>query len=388
MLMRLGGLLTLAAAALAATASPPTAGPDGKSGKFWVFVGTYTAKNSKGIYRLQLDAATGKLTDLELAAEVVQPSFLAIHPSQRFLYSVSEYTKGDKKAGALNAFALDPATGKLAYINQQSSGGGDPCHLVVDRDGQCVLATNYTGGSVCCLPIKKDGSLAEATSFIQLTGKSVNMQRQEGPHSHSINVDAADKFAFVADLGLDKVLVFHLDAKAGMLTPNNPPGVDLEPGAGPRHFAFHPNGKFGYVINELQSTVTAMSYDPAKGVLKKLQTISTLPQEHKGNSTAEVVVHPSGKWLYGSNRGHNSIAIFAIDEKTGELKAVGHQGKDIKTPRNFAIDPTGTWLIVANQDGDSLVVFRVDQKTGELTPTGVRVEVPRPVCVRFVAVAK
>jgi 6-phosphogluconolactonase len=358
------------------------------TGKYWVFIGTGTGgkQASKGIYRFELDIATGKLANGELAAETEQPTFLAIHPNQRFLYCVGEYAKlGDKKTGSISAFALDAKTGKLKLLNQQSSGGGGPCHVIVDHTGKCVLAANYNTGSVCCLPIQKDGSLGEATAFIQHQGKSVVPGRQEGPHAHSMNVDAANRFAFAADLGLDKVLVYQFDPEKGTLRPHEPPAVEMAKGAGPRHFAFHPSGRFAYVINELDSTVTAFTYDAGKGSLKPVQTLSTLPKPHKGNSTAEVVVHPSGKFLYGSNRGHNSIAIFSIDEKTGELKVVGHQDKDIKTPRNFALDPTGSFLIVANQDSSSLVVFRVDPKTGELAPTGQRVDVPRPMCIRFVA---
>jgi 6-phosphogluconolactonase len=361
-----------------------------KEGKYWVFVGTYTGKDgSKGIYRFELDLATGKLSDRQLAAEVEQPSFLAIDPNNRYLYSVGEYGKvGPKKTGSINSFALDARTGSLKPLNVQSSGGAGPCHLVVDRSGKYVLAANYGGGSVCALPIQMDGSLGEMTAFIQHQGKSVNPQRQEGPHAHSINLDAANRYAFAADLGLDKVLIYRFDAGKGTLTKNDPPAVDLPPGSGPRHFAFHPNGKFAYVINELAQTVTTMSYDADKGALKPLQTVSTVPTVVKGNSTAEVVVHPSGKFVYGSNRGHNSIAIFTVNESTGELTSAGLQNKDIKTPRNFAVDPTGKYLIVANQDGNSLVVFRVDLKTGQLEDTGVRAEVPRPVCVRFVPVLK
>jgi 6-phosphogluconolactonase len=362
----------------------------GKSDKYWVFLGTQTPKGSgsKGIYRCELDVASGRLNNLELAAETQQPTFLAIHPNGRFLYSVGEYANlGDKKTGAINAFALDAKTGKLTLLNQQSSGGGGPCHVMVDREAKCVIAANYNTGSICCLPIKSDGSLGEATAFIQHQGNSVVKGRQDGPHAHSVNVDAANRFAFAADLGIDKLLIYRFDAAKGTLQPNDPPAFDLAKGAGPRHFAFHPNGKIAYVINELDSTVTTMSYDPVKGTFKALQTISTLPNPHKGNSTAEVVVHPSGKFLYGSNRGHNSIAIFTIDEKTGELTAAGHQGKDVNIPRNFALDPTGTLMLVANQDGNSVLVFRVDQKTGALTPTDIRVEVPRPVCIRFVAKA-
>jgi 6-phosphogluconolactonase len=364
---------------------------DDKDGKYWVFIGTYTGgkSGSKGIYRFELELATGKLTNRQLAAEVDQPSFLAVHPSNQFLYSVGEYGKlGAKKTGGINSFALDAKTGSLKALNLQSSGGDGPCHLVVDRSGKCVLAANYNGGSVCALPILKDGSLGEMSSFIQHVGKSVDPARQQGPHAHSINVDAANRFAFAADLGLDKVLIYRFDPGMGRLEKNDPPDVDLPKGSGPRHFAFHPSGNFAYVINELTQTVTAMTYDASKGALKPIQTISTVPMPVKGNSTAEVVVHPSGKFLYGSNRGHNSIAIFTINEKTGELTSAGWQGKGIKTPRNFAIDPTGKYLIVANQDGDSLVVFQVDPKTGQLGETGVTVEVPRPVCVRFVPVAK
>jgi 6-phosphogluconolactonase len=219
---------------------------------------------------------------------------------------------------------------------------------------------------------------------VQHTGTSVNKDRQEGPHAHSINLDAANRFAVVADLGLDKVLVYKYDPAKGTLTANDPPAFLDAPGSGPRHFAFHPNGHNAYVINELASTLTALSYDPEKGVLKELQTLSTLPKEVKGNSTAEVQVHPSGKFVYGSNRGHNSIAVFGVDPKTGGLKAVGHQTENIKTPRNFGIDPTGAFLVVANQDSNSLVVFRIDQTTGELAPVGGPVEVGKPVCVKMI----
>jgi 6-phosphogluconolactonase len=380
---------TLSLLCIAALAGASNA--DDKDGKYWVFVGTYTGgKNgSQGIYRLELDLANGKLTNRQLAAEVDQPSFLAVHPSHQFLYSVGEYGKlGVKKTGGINSFALDAKTGTLKALNLQSSGGDGPCHLVVDRSGHFVLAANYNGGSVCVLPIQKDGSLGELTAFVQHQGKSVVPGRQDAPHGHSINVDLANKFAFAADLGLDKVLIYRFDPAKGTLMKNEPADVDLPKGSGPRHFAFHPSGKFAYVINELAQTVTAMSYDADRGALTPIQTISTVPMPVPGNSTAEVVVHPSGKFLYGSNRGHNSIAIFTIDEKTGQLASAGWQGKGIKTPRNFAIDPTGKYLIVANQDGDSLVVFQVDAKTGQLGETGITAAVPRPVCVRFVPVTK
>jgi 6-phosphogluconolactonase len=353
--------------------------------KLWVYVGTYTGIGSKGIYRFDLDLATGKLTSRGLAVAAAQPSFLAIHPNHRFLYAVGEVADfGGKDTGAISAFSIAAKTGKLTLLNQQPSGGAGPCHLVVDKEGKHVLAANYNGGSVCVLPIRDDGSLGKATAFKQHKGSSVDKDRQKGPHAHSINLDAANRFAFVADLGLDKVLIYRYDARKGTLTENDPPSVALPGRSGPRHFAFHPDGKNAYVINEMKSTVTALDYDARHGILKPVQTVSTLPRGFKGNtSTAEVQVHPSGKFLYGSNRGHNSIAIFAIDAKTGKLSFIAHQADQIKTPRNFGIDPTGTFLVVANQDSASLVVFRIDPKTGKLTPTGTKVKVPKPVCVKM-----
>jgi 6-phosphogluconolactonase len=357
--------------------------------KLWVFVGTYTGPKSQGIYRCELDLKTGKLSSASVAAALKNPSFLAIHPSERFLYAVSEGGTG-KPAGAVSALSLDPKTGALALLNQQPSGGAGPCHLVVDRAGRNVLAANYGSGSCCCIPIKTDGSLAEPTSIIQHKGTSVDKSRQEGPHAHSINVDAKNRFAFCCDLGLDKVLVYRLGAAKGTLTPNSPPALDLAPGSGPRHFAFHPDGKTAYICGEMAMTITACNYDADKGILTKTQTLSTLPTgaDRKGTSTAEVVVHPSGKFVYVSNRGHDSIAIFAIDAKTRALTAVGHQGKGISTPRNFAIEPTGQYMLVANQSGGSVIVFRIDAKTGALTPTGGSVAVASPVCVRFVGIAQ
>jgi len=355
--------------------------------KQWVFIGTYTGgkTNSKGIYRCELDTDTGMLSKPELAAEVASPSFLTLHPSQPFLYAVGELPNfNGKKGGAVSAFSLDRASGSLKLLNQQSSGGAGPCHLVVDREGKNVLVANYGGGSVSVLPMGADGKLGESTAFMQHEGKSVNPQRQEAPHAHSINVDPKNRFAVVADLGLDLLLVYDFDAKAGTLRHANPQGMPVAGGAGPRHFTFHPTKPWAYVINELACTVNALSYTP-EGKFEILQTISTVPGKvENGFSTAEVVVHPSGKFLYGSNRGHHSIVAFKIDPETGKLTTIGHQGEGIKTPRNFNIDLAGKWLIVANQDGDSLVVFRINQETGELTPTGYKTDVPVPVCVKFV----
>jgi len=357
-----------------------------KADKYWVFVGTYTGGKSKGIYRCEFDPATGKLSEPMLAAETPSPSFLAIDPSHRFLYAVGEtgVFKG-KKSGSVSAFTLDAKTGELKLLNRQPSGGEGPCHLVVDRQGKHVLVANYSGGNASVLPIEAGGRLGEATAFVQHKGKGTDPGRQEAPHAHSINLDAANRFAFVADLGLDQVFVYRFDADKGTLATNDPPSVAVAPKSGPRHFAFHPNGHYAYVINEMANTVTAMKYDAEHGILKKIQTVSTLPEGYKGPTwTAEVQVHPSGKFLYGSNRGHDSIAVFLIDEKTGELTPAGRQASGIKEPRNFSIDPTGKFLLVANQNGDSILVFRIDAKTGALQATGDKVEVGKPVCVKFV----
>ena len=353
-----------------------------KGDKVWAFIGTYTSPKSKGIYRFEFDTSTGKLTGPELAAETKDPSFLAIHPTLKFLYAVGEGGLPGQKGGAVSAFALDTKTGELKPLNQHSSVGSGPCYIVIDRAGKNALVANYGGGSVAVLPIGTDGKLSEASAFVQHKGTE---GQKVTPHGHSINVDAANRFAIAADLGLNQLLVYKFDAAKGTLTPNDPPFLATAAGAGPRHFAFHPNGKWAYVINESNMTLDAMSYDAEKGTLTKLQTVPTLPKDvtGKGFSTAEVVVHPSGKFVYGSNRGQNSIVGYAIDEK-GELKLIGHQSEGIKTPRNFNIDPTGKFMIVANQDGNSLVVYSVDAKTGELKTTGITAEVGKPVCVKFV----
>jgi 6-phosphogluconolactonase len=381
-------LVLLIPAAARTAHAPAQAKKAANMQKLWVYVGTYTGAkpaDSKGIYLFELDLPSGKLTPRGLAAEVNSPSFLAIHPNHRFLYAVNESDqfKG-QKTGAVSAFAIDAKTGKLTLLNQQPSGGEGPCHLVVDREGKHVLAANYGGGSACVLPIGSDGKLGKATAFVQHEGSSVNKERQEKPHAHSIHLDPENHFAIVADLGLDKVMVYKYDAVKGTLKPNDPPAATVPPGSGPRHFAFHPKGKYAYAINELKSTVTAFQYDPKEGVLKPVQTVTALPKGYKKPSwTAEVQVHPSGKFLYGSNRGHNSIAVFGIDSKTGKLTPIGHQDKDIKTPRNFGMDPAGTVMLVANQDSGSIVVFRIDPKTGRLTPTETVVKVPKPVCVKM-----
>jgi 6-phosphogluconolactonase len=354
----------------------------------YAYVGTYTDDRREGIFIFKLDPASGKLAPVGAATGLPSPSFLAIHPSKRYLYAVNEVGDfGGKSAGAVSAFAIDAKTGALKPINQQSSVGTGPAHIIVDATGKFALVANYGGGSVALLPIKADGSLAPASDFVQHSGSSVNKQRQEGPHAHSTTLDPANRVAFVADLGLDKLLAYQLDATREKLAPNAPPFAQVKPGAGPRHFAFHPQGKHAYVINELDSTVTAFAYDAARGALREVQTIGTLPAGISGiNYCADIHVSPTGKFLYGSNRGHDSIVIFAIDGRSGKLSLVGHQSTLGKWPRNFALDPTNQFLFVANQNSDDVVCFRMNTATGALTPTGQTLRVPKPVCVKFVVV--
>ena len=351
-----------------------------------VYIGTYTSEKSQGIYLSKFDVETGELTKPQLVAVTTNPSFLAIHPSKRFLYAANEVGDyGGESSGAVSAYAIDSATGGLTFLNQHPSRGGGPCHLVVDATGKNVLVANYGGGSVAVLPIGPDGRLSPASAFAQHQGSSVNPRRQEGPHAHSINLDAANRLAFAADLGLDKVLVYRFDASGGTLAENDPPSASVDPGAGPRHFAFHPGGRFAYVINEIASTVTAFAYDAQHGRLDPIQTVPTLPEGFEGtNSTADIHVHPSGRFLYGSNRGHDSIAVFRVDPQSGKLAFVEHEPTQGRSPRNFNIDPTGAWLLAANHNGDNIVVFRIDRDSGELEPSGHSIEAPTPVCIQFV----
>jgi 6-phosphogluconolactonase len=357
-----------------------------------VYFGTYTRGASQGIYVSRLDMGTGELNPPELAGEAVNPSFLVIHPNRRFLYAVSEVNDFEEaEAGSVSAFAIERDSGTLALLNQQSSQGAWPCHIMLDADGRYALVANYGGGNAAVLPIKPDGRLGEATALVKHSGSSVNPQRQKAPHAHSINLDPHNRFAFVADLGIDKIMIYQFDPENGALLPNEPPHAGVAPGAGPRHFAFRPDGQFAYVINELNCTITAFSYDAERGNLKEVQTVSTLPEGESvqsGYSTAEVQVHPSGRFLYGSNRGHNTIAVFRIDEEAGTVKLVQHQSTLGKTPRNFGIDPTGRYLVAANQDSDSVAVFRIDPAGGQLQATGEVIEVPAPVCVKFLSLER
>jgi 6-phosphogluconolactonase len=353
---------------------------------YLMYVGTYTKGESKGIYVFRYDGSTGRLTGLGLAGESENPSFLAVDPSHRFLYAVNELTRYKGAAsGAVSAFRIDHGSGKLTLMNQVPSGGADPCYLSFDKTGKFLLVANYTGGNVSVFRVAMDGSLGESTAFVQHVGKGVNPERQEGAHAHWMETTADNRFALAVDLGLDEVVIYRFDATRGTLAPNDPPFVKLDPGAGPRHVAFTPDGKFAYSVNELQSTITAFAYDSAAGALHAMQTVSTLPKDFSGkNDTAEIHVHPSGRFVYASNRGDDSIALFTVDKASGRLTPAGHFATQGKTPRNFEIDPSGSHLLVANQDSGNIVVFEIDPASGRLTPTGQVVAVPSPVSILFV----
>jgi 6-phosphogluconolactonase len=323
-----------------------------------------------------------------LTAEATGPSFQAIHPSGKFLYSVNEAGKfADKPGGGVSAYAIAPGTGALTLLNAESTGGAYPCFVTVDKAGRHILGASYGGGSVFAFALDADGKIGERTAFVQHEGKGPDPKRQEAPHAHSINLDLANRFALACDLGLDKILVYRYDAEKGTLSANDPTGAAAAtPGAGPRHLAFHPSGKWVYVINEMGNNMGVYAYDGEKGALTLMQTISTLPADFKGESwCAEVQVHPSGKFVYGTNRGHDSIAMFSVDAQTGKLTSLGQEPTQGKHPRNFRIDPTGTYLLVANRDTGNVVVFRIDAARGLLKATGHVVKVPGPNCVKFLA---
>lgn len=349
-----------------------------------LFVGTYTQKTSKGIYALRMDSETGKLSEIGLMAETVNPSFLAIHPNGKYLYATNEIGNFQgTSAGAVSAFSI-PGEGQLTLLNQVSSKGGAPCDISIDPSGKFVASANYSGGSVVVHPIGADGKLGSASGFVQHKGSSVNKGRQEGPHAHSVGYDRSGRYLYAADLGLDEVRVYKLDPSTGEITFQDGASGKTVPGAGPRHFKLHPNGKFGYVINELNSSITAFTHDSETGKLTSFQAVSSLPADFKGtNHPAELMIHPNGKFLYGSNRGHDSLVICSIDPASGKLTVVGHQSTIGKNPRNFVIDPSGKFLVVGNQDTDDIYVFEIDQNTGKLTAVGEKVSISMPVCLVF-----
>jgi len=342
-----------------------------------VFVGS----GRRNIEAFRLDPASGALTRIGQAAEIEHPSFLAISPNHRFLYAVSEGR--DAASSGVSAFAIDTAAGQLRLLNRQPAGGAGPCFVAVDAGGSNVLIANYGGGSVAVFPVGHDGALRPRSAFIQGRGSSVNPDRQGGPHSHCLVLGPDDRFAFACDLGLDKIMIFSFDAGQGSLAPAQPAFAGVKPGSGPRHIAFHPNGRWAYVINEMASTVTAFRYDAASGALGEIQTESTLPREFSGQNTdAEVAVHPSGRFVYGSNRGDDSIAVFGCDPASGRLSFIERVPTGGKTPRQFEIDATGGYLLAANQTTGTVVVFRIDTVSGRLRPAGSQARSDYPMCVK------
>lgn len=354
----------------------------------WVmFVGTYTrGGGSKGIYVYRMDSESGGMTQVQVEEGISNPSFVTVHPNQKYLYSIAEVAESSGvPGGAIVAYEIDRSSGKLNRINQQSTGGPGPCHVSIDATGKFAVVANYGGGSVCMLPLNEDGSVGPSSHFIQhYGGTKVNPSRQDKAHAHSANLSPDNRFALINDLGLDQIRVYEMDLDEGKLKFNEDSSVDSVPGAGPRHFDYHPNGRWAYAINELGCTVTAYKFDAASGKLTEINTLSTLPEGYEGeNTTADIHVSPDGRFVYGSNRGHNTLAIFRINESNGSIKFIGDQSTGGKTPRNFAIHPDGKYLYAANQDSDSIIQFEVDLTTGELTPIGREIRCPMPVCLKF-----
>jgi 6-phosphogluconolactonase len=373
--------LSAALALLAFTAAVPNFA---SSHSYLAFVGTYTNKTeSKGIYAFQFEVANGKLTEKGVAAQTPDPSWVAIHPNGKFAYAANEAGK----QSTITAFAIDTKNAKLIQLNQVAAQGEDPCHLSFDKIGKYLFAANYSSGTVAAFPIQADGKLGEPTAVVKNAGEAgPNKERQEGPHAHWVEATPNNKFVLVADLGLDRILIYQLDATKGTLKLNDPAAVKLAAGAGPRHVALSPNGKFLYVVSELNSTVTAYSFDVMTGASREIQVVSTLPGDYHGrNDTAEIAVHPSGRWLFASNRGHDSIAVFAIDREDGKLHSAGSFPTGGKEPRHFAIDPSGHFLLAENQNTNNITVFRIDYSTGALTHVAGVDGIASPVCIAFVA---
>ena len=360
-----------------------------KSKEMLVYIGTYTSGESKseGIYIYKFNLESGELMPYKVVKDVVEPSYLAIDKSRKYLYAVNETVEYEgEKSGAVSAFAIDQKTGDLTFLNKQPSLGGAPCFITVSNNEKFVLVANYVGGNVSVFPIETGGKIGASIDLEQHSGVGVNKERQEAAHAHSINLSEENRFAIACDLGIDKVFIYAFDEKTGKLKSNPAQAVyETKPGAGPRHLAFHPNNKFAFLINELDSTISSLAFDSKRGTLKEIQAVPTLPADFKGaNTCADIHVSPNGKFLYGSNRGHDSIVVYRIDEKTGRLNFVEHTSTNGKTPRNFTIAPNGKFLLTANQISDSILVFRLDEKTGKLTRTNHKAEVSKPVCLKMI----
>jgi 6-phosphogluconolactonase len=349
------------------------------------FVGTYGMGPDGGIYFCRLDLKSGAISLICGNSGIDNPSFLTIDSVNRFLFAVNETDKSEgSSGGSVSSFAIERTSGRLKLINSQPTLGASPCYIISDPEDKFLLITNYTGGSIIVFPILDGANIGSNIRFIQNTGKSINPERQAGPHPHSIVLSPDSRFAFIPDLGLDKILIYRFDQARGTLGSNAIPFVSLKPGSGPRHFTFHPDHKSAYVINELNSTIIAYHYKPANGKLKEIQTISTLPGGFTGeNYCADIHIHPEGKFLYGSNRGHNSIACYSIDQSNGKLEMIGCTSAGGEWPRNFAIDPSGQYLLAANQRSDDIITFSINKETGELTPTEFSIQLHQPVCIKF-----
>jgi 6-phosphogluconolactonase len=356
---------------------------------YFAFTGTYTRGAAKGIYAFRYDPATGKTTAPELAVETSNPSFLAVHPNQNFLYAVNEVNNfGGQNAGSATAFAIDRKTGRLRVLNAVSTVGAGPCFASVDHTGKWLIVANYGSGSVASIAIRDDGSLGDVASFIQHKGSSVNPQRQLGPHAHEALLSPDNRFVLVPDLGMDKVMSYRLDTATGKLTPADPPFTSIKAGLGPRHAAFHPNGEYLFVLSEIGSTVTVLRYDKNSSSAKEIQTISTLPADFRGESTtAEIEVSRDGRFVYASNRGLDALSLFSFDAQTGRLTLTSTTSTGGKVPRHFAIAPKGDYVFAENQASDNIVLFRRDPRSGALTPTGDTIAIPSPVCIVFVPAA-
>lgn len=355
-----------------------------------VHVGTFTRMpphprgKAEGIAILRLNPATGQLAPVTTITGVDNPSFLALDPGRRFLYAVNAVPEDEgRPGGSVSAFAVDQTSGNLTYLNRQPSHGAGPCHVAVDPSGRWVYVANYGGGSVAMLPVEADGRLGPASDWHQHRGSSLHPERQTSPHAHSFTIDPAGRFGLVCDLGLDQVLIYRLDRDQGRLVPNTPPAATVPAGGGPRHLAFHPHRPTVYILNEIGSSITTAAYDAEQGRLEPGETGSTLPTDYRGeNACADIHVHPSGRFVYASNRGHDSLAIFAVDA-AGRLTPIGHQSTLGRIPRNFALDAAGRFLFVANQESDTVITFAIDAATGQLTVVGRPASVTSPVCLKF-----
>jgi 6-phosphogluconolactonase len=350
-----------------------------RAADYFTYFGTQRSGTNIGLSIAHFDTDSGVLTKPELAIQAAAPAFFTIAPDGRHLYTCNA-----ANPGGVSAYEIEPHTGALKFLNRVSSGGSGPCYVSLDQTARFAFVANYSSGNIAVFAIKPDGSLGERTAFVQHAGSSINPQRQTHPYAHSIIVDPSNRFALVADLGVDKIFIYRFNEKDGSLKTNNPPFATIAPGSGPRHVKFHPNGRWFYLINEIASTIVGFKWDSATGSLAEFQTISALPDDFKGtNTSAEIEVHPDGKFLYASNRGDDSITVFGIDQNTGKLNLVQRASCGGRTPRFFTFDPTGKWLLCSNHGSDNTVIFRVDEHTGKLTNAGDPVSVPYPFCERF-----